>query len=119
MLLFFWGGVFSGLYVVVIENGSLALPPRALSIAAVCGIFNALALFSFQTGLRYGKIATSWLVIDLSMVVPALLSVLVYREKLTVGRIGGLALVVVSMILLWVDKQKTAGQMTMKKSSSR
>ena len=40
----------------------------------------AIALWLFQRGLRYGRIATSWLLINLSSAVPTALSVIVYHE---------------------------------------
>ena len=81
------------------------LPPPILLIAIPFGICTGLSLWMFQEGLRYGRIATSWLLINLSAGVPTVLSIVFYRETLGPKRILALLLVVVSMLLLWWDRR--------------
>ena len=57
-------------------------------------------------GIRYGKISTSWLVINLSAAIPAIGSVLIYHERIRPRKIAMVALAVVSVILLWKDKRQ-------------
>ena len=103
------------LYKVAAAKVSL-FPPftgKAVLIAIVCGAAAGLAILSFQVGVRYGRISTSWLVINLSTIVPALLSLIVYREwKLGFKwqQLAGLILVLVSIVMLWLDKvEETRG----------
>ena len=76
-------------------------------MAVVCGACAGIAILTFQVGIRYGRISTSWLVINLSTIVPAILSLVVYEEwkaGIKWQQIAGLALVLCSVILLWRDK---------------
>ena len=52
-----------------------------------------------------GKIATSWVVINLSTSLPTILSIVIYKEPVSPWKIVGLILVVVAVLLLWKDKQ--------------
>ena len=82
----------------------LDIPTIAWVTAAVCGILASLAILSFQHGVRYGKISTSWLVINLSMSLPTVLSIVVYHEIITARRALGLLLAVVTLIILWRER---------------
>jgi len=66
----------------------------------------AIALWLFQRGLRYGRIATSWLLINLSAAVPTALSVVVYHEPLTLKKASVFVLIVLSLLLLWWDRKQ-------------
>jgi drug/metabolite transporter (DMT)-like permease len=70
------------------------------------GASAAIALWLFQRGLRYGRIATSWLLINLSSAVPTALSVIIYREPLTWKKLSVLVLIAVSLVLLWWDRKQ-------------
>jgi drug/metabolite transporter (DMT)-like permease len=83
----------------------------AVLLAVVCGACAGLAILAFQVGVRYGPISTSWLVINLSTSIPAILSLVIYREwekGLHWQQIVGLSLIVVSIFLLWRDKVEQA-----------
>ena len=99
----------SFLYAVLFQNAVVfSIPGRVVLLAIPFGISAALAIWMFQVGLRYGHIATSWLLINLSAGVPAVLSILFYREGLTWKRVGVLGLVILSLLLLWWDRRKVA-----------
>jgi hypothetical protein len=85
-------------------TGVLDLAAIIWITAAVCGLLASLATLSFQHGVRYGKISTSWLVINLSTGLPTALSILVYHEVVTVRRALGLLLAVVTLIILWIER---------------
>jgi len=95
-----------------LSSGSLssafALPPILL-IALPFGAAAGLSLWFFQRGLRYGSIATSWLLINLSAGLPAVLSVLVYREALGWKKVLVLGLIVLALLLLWWDRRNSIG----------
>ncbi|MFM8984970.1 MAG: EamA family transporter [Planctomycetia bacterium] len=82
------------------------LPRVALLTAAVCGLLASLAILFFQRGIRYGKISTSWLVINLSTIVPTVLSIVLYREAVSPRRALALGLSLVALTLLWLDRRQ-------------
>ena len=85
-------------------------PPRILLVAIPFGASAALALWFFQTGLRHGSIATSWLLINLSAGVPTVLSIVFYREPVGWKKALVLVLVLISLLLLWWDRRARDGQ---------
>ncbi|MHC4445904.1 MAG: hypothetical protein ACYTBZ_23050 [Planctomycetota bacterium] len=86
----------------------------AVLVAVACGTCACFGILTFQIGVRYGRIATSWLIVNLSTLVPAILSLVIYKEWRQIGWRHAivLALVLASVILLWRDKvieaQRTA-----------
>jgi len=91
------------------SQGSLLplLPMRAVFAAVACGVCACFGILTFQNGVRYGRIATSWLIVNLSTFVPSVLSLVIYqewKEQFRWQQPAALALVIVSMFLLWRDK---------------
>jgi drug/metabolite transporter (DMT)-like permease len=82
------------------------VPWVAILIAIPFGASAAMGLWFFQQGLRHGRIATSWLLINLSAGIPTVLSLLFYHEPLTWRKAGVFALVVASLFLLWWDRRE-------------
>src|SRR5207247_1183149 len=107
--LFFWAGLLITVYALSLDS-SLRVPRAATGVAIFCGLSASVAILSFQIGIRFGKISTSWLVINLSTAVPTVLSILFYREH--VGPRRGLALfaIALSLLFLWKDKQIGSSQ---------
>jgi drug/metabolite transporter (DMT)-like permease len=105
MLLLFWGAVLTAIFTKFFEPKGLTFPPKVLAIGAAGGLLASLALFSFQASLRFGKISTSWLILNLCTFVPVVLSILIYRERVTTGKAIGLLLVLLAIFLLWWDKK--------------
>jgi drug/metabolite transporter (DMT)-like permease len=106
--LFLW----ASLMVAAVELGwrgaGTALPiPGVLmiAVAVTCGTFASLAILSFQHGVRYGKISTSWLLLNLSTAIPTLLSILIYHEHVGWKRGLSLLLAVSALLLLWRDRR--------------
>jgi uncharacterized membrane protein len=87
-------------------SGVQALPAAAWLTPAVCGVLTSIAILSFQRGIRFGKISTSWLVINLSTVLPTILSILLYNEVVSVRRAAGLLLAGVAIGLLWKERRQ-------------
>jgi drug/metabolite transporter (DMT)-like permease len=82
------------------------VPPKiVVSVAILFGIFAASAIWVFQRGIRYGSIATSWVIINLSAAIPAIASTLVYKEKIGRGKILAFSLILIALFLLWKDKK--------------
>ncbi len=82
------------------------IPAVAWVTAITCGFLASLAILNFQHGIRFGKISTSWLVINLSMALPTVLSILIYHEAVSPRRAAGLALTVVALLLLWMERRR-------------
>jgi drug/metabolite transporter (DMT)-like permease len=105
LLLHFWGGVLSIIYIAIMDPRGFELPKAVLGIGAATGLVASLTLFVFQTGLKYGKIATSWLIINLTTSVPVLISIIVFHEHLSAAKGLGVLLVFAAIVMLWLDKR--------------
>ena len=68
----------------------LDIPAPGWLTAVACGFLASVAILNFQHGVRFGKISTSWLIINLSTALPTVLSILIYREAVSVRRALGL-----------------------------
>lgn len=88
------------------NNQTVHTPGVVIGIALPFGALGALAGVALQAGIRYGKLATSWLIINLSAAVPTLGSVLIYHESISGRRVIALVLMALSVVLLWKDKQE-------------
>jgi len=96
----------SFLYAVFFQgNAFQTMPKIAMLIAIPFGASAAMGLWFFQKGLRYGRIATSWLLINLSAGVPTVLSMIFYREPLTLKKAAVFMLVIASLLLLWWNRR--------------
>jgi drug/metabolite transporter (DMT)-like permease len=105
MLLLLWGAVLTAAYTIAFDKHGLRMPASVLGMGAAAGAAASLALFAFQASLRYGKISTSWLVLNLCVAVPLLISITVYGEKLTAAKGVGVAMVFAAILLMWWDKR--------------
>jgi drug/metabolite transporter (DMT)-like permease len=101
-----WSMMFSALFVVLFRGGSFHVPGVVYAIALPFGVASAIGGIAFLSGIRYGKISTSWLIINLSAAIPAIGSVLFYGEPVNPRKIAVLLLAIVSVLLLWKDKQE-------------
>ena len=87
------------------------------SIAVVFGICAAVAYLAFQRSIEFGNITVGWLVMNLSAGVPALVSIWLYSERLSVLKIGAFCLALLSLFCLFQGnrleaREKTASQKT-------
>jgi drug/metabolite transporter (DMT)-like permease len=118
LLLHFWGGVLAVLYTVWFDARGLVFPDKVILIGACTGLVASLTLFVFQTALKYGKISTSWLIINLTVAVPVLISMFYYGEKIGAAKGFAVALVFVAMVLLWLDKRTDLKKAELEKSAA-
>ena len=79
----------------------LSLPLRAAAVAVACGICAALAYYAFQYSIGFGKVSVAWLMMNISSVIPAVVSVFVYGEKLTLLKVLALGLVLLSLYFIF------------------
>ena len=93
-----------GMNIFVILGKGYVVPGKVFLLAFVCGMISLCALWTFQEGLKHGKIATSWLIINFSAAIPTIGSILVYHEPINLKKIGILGLIVVAIVLVWMDR---------------
>jgi EamA domain-containing membrane protein RarD len=98
--------LFVFVFVLVGTPAGPVVPGRVALIALPFGVAASVAILSFQAGVKHGPIATSWLAINLSAGIPTIASILVYDEPVGAGKALALALIPVSMFLLWKDKKQ-------------
>jgi drug/metabolite transporter (DMT)-like permease len=100
-----WSSLFSLFFVIFSKGGSFGIPIVVYAIALPFGLAGAVAGIAFMSGIHYGKISTSWLIINLSAALPAVGSVIIYHEHMSARRAAVLVLALISLFLLWKDKQ--------------
>lgn len=100
-----WALAFSAFFIISARSADFHAPPTIYWIALPFGVFSALGGIVFMAGIRYGKISTSWLIINLSAAIPAVGSLVLYHEPVSPRKMVVLLLAAVSVFLLWKDKQ--------------
>lgn len=98
--------LFVFVFVMLATPGGPVVPSSVAAIAIPFGVSASVAILAFQAGVKHGPIATSWLAINLSAGIPTVASILIYDEPVGVGKALALALIPVSMLLLWKDKRE-------------
>lgn len=93
-----------GMNVFLISGRGYAVPAKVFYLAFICGSIALSALWAFQEGLKHGKIATSWLIINLSAAIPTVGSILMYHEPVSFKKISILGLIVIAIVLVWLDR---------------
>ena len=101
-VLFFSGCM--GMNVFALLGRGYAVPVKVFGLAFVCGSIALCAIWTFQEGLKHGKIATSWLIINLSAAIPTVGSILIFHESVNLKKIAILGLIAVAIILVWLDR---------------
>ena len=72
-----------------------------------------------MTGVRFGKISTSWLIINLSAAIPAVGSVVLYHEPVSAKKLLVVGLAAVAVLLLWKDKQEDEKKQAVAEGTSK
>src|SRR5215831_9873495 len=93
-----------GMNVFLLSGRGYTVPLKVFWLAFVCGSIALSALWAFQEGLKHGKIATSWLIINLSAAIPTVASVLIYHEPVSLKKMSILGLMIVAIVLVWLDR---------------
>lgn len=100
-----WSLLFGIAFVAFFRGADFRVPMVIYAIALPFGVASVIGGIVFLAGIRYGKISTSWLIINLSAAIPAVGSVALYHERVNARKIAVVALAAVAVILLWKDKQ--------------
>ena len=85
----------------VSSQSGFQIPFKAVAVAIGFGIVGSVAYFAFQKSIEIGKLAVGWLMMGLSTGVPAIVSIWLYKEKLTGLKVAAFALALVAMLLLF------------------
>jgi EamA domain-containing membrane protein RarD len=93
-----------GMNFFLLSGRGYVVPMKVFGLAFVCGSIALSALWAFQEGLKHGKIATSWLIINLSAAIPTVGSIVIYQEPVNWKKIGILGLIAVAIVLVWLDR---------------
>lgn len=105
VILLFWGGLLTTIYTFFFHPVGLVFPREVLMIGSLGGVIAAFALYIFQAGLKFGKISTSWLIINLATAIPVSLSIFLFGEKVSAPKVAGILLVATAIVLMWQDKK--------------
>lgn len=98
--------VMMGGAVLLWKQAQFAAPRMVVGVALTFGIITVLASWVFLYGIRFGKITTSWVIMNLSAAVPAVASAVIYGERMSPRRLLLLLLVAGSILLLWKDMRE-------------
>jgi drug/metabolite transporter (DMT)-like permease len=82
---------------------ALRLPffePRVLVIAFVGALFYVVTCFAYLTASRQREIAANWTILNLSVIVPVLLSVIQFHDKFSYSKLLGLGFTVAAILLI-------------------
>lgn len=104
-LAFMWSAAIVFGFLALVRHSTVSAPAEVIWLAVPFGIAAAVCSIAFLAGLKYGKISTSWLVINLSAGVPAILSILIYHETVSFRKAVGLGVAIVALFLLYKDKE--------------
>lgn len=80
-----------------------------ISLSLLAGVFGLISLFSVMRSMALGSAAATWVVINLSIILPILLTPLVWRERVSLRQWTGIAAFVISVCLFARDRGE-AGQ---------
>lgn len=103
-LLFGWSALFAYALLARQLGPAPAIPWEVWRIAVPSAACAALAVLTFQIGIRHGSLATSWLMLSLSYGIPTLISLWVFGERLNPRKGLALVAILVAMLLVWKDK---------------
>jgi drug/metabolite transporter (DMT)-like permease len=118
-LAYAWCVLFAIGFVIWFRGGAFHVPGSVYAIAVPFGIMNAIGGIVFMAGVRFGKISTSWLIINLSAAIPAVGSVVLYHESVSAKKLAVLALAALAVLLLWKDKQEDETQRAQAEHTSK
>ena len=82
-----------------------SLPLKAVAVAIVCGACAAVAYYAFQSSIQVGKVSVAWLMMNISSAIPAVVSVFVYKERMTPLKVFALLLVLAALFLIYQGRQ--------------
>ena len=101
---------------------SLTLSPRVhvtwhvIALGLGFGLCAAIATYAFQRSIEVGKVTVGWLFMNLSAGIPALVSMRMYDEKLTLLKSIAFCLALISLFCLFYGNRLEAREVILEKS---
>jgi uncharacterized membrane protein len=87
----------------VVASGNLVLLKPAILWGSAMGLAAIVAVAAFREACAKGKLSTSWTILQLSLGIPAMASILYWHEIPSLRRCIGLALVLLAIVLFGLD----------------
>jgi len=109
-LMYVWPTVLVSAFAAFFQDAGFRVPLTIPYVAVPFGACGALASLTFLASLRYGKISSSWLIINLSALLPAVLSVVIYKERVGARKGFAVLLAIVALGLVYKDRQLEQAQ---------
>ncbi len=88
----------------------LALDRKAAGFGAAAGLASVAANIAFLLAVRSGRLAVSWTVFNMALIVPVVVAMLVWGEGVTLQRVLGIAVTLTALLLLGADKSRAETQ---------
>jgi len=79
--------------------GNLVITNLIIIISFVCGIFTSVAVYFFMSLLKISKLGPASIIVNLSFFIPVLVSIFVFKEKITILIIIALILMIMTFYL--------------------
>lgn len=89
-----------------VRDGGLRLSPPVIAWGAIAGGFVFLTTTAFFQVMRHGRLAIQWTVLNMSLAIPTLASVVVWGETPTPRLLVGMALAVLALVSMGIDKRR-------------
>lgn len=83
----------------------LSLSLKAVLVSVACGFCGAVAYYAFQSSIEIGKVSVGWLLMNVSSAIPAIVSVFLYKERITLLKTAALVLVVIALVLIFKGRE--------------
>ncbi len=87
------------------SGAGFGLPGKAVWVAVVFGICASVAFVAFQVSISIGKVTVGWLMMNLSAGMPVVVSIWLYKERLTPLKVVAFGLALVSLLMLFRGNQ--------------
>lgn len=87
-------------------RGTTVTPGAAVILGVVDGVIVFASVLVFRRAAALGRISTSWTILNLSLVIPVIASVVFWREIPSARHHAGFGLTLIAIILLGIDAGK-------------
>lgn len=84
-------------------RGTTVTPGAAVMLGVVDGVIVFASVLVFRRAAALGRISTSWTILNLSLVIPVIASVVFWREIPSARHYAGFGLTLIAIILLGID----------------
>jgi drug/metabolite transporter (DMT)-like permease len=90
-----------------VQEGGLHLTRPAVGWGVISGGFIFLTTTAFFQVMRHGRLAIQWTVLNMSLAIPTLASIVIWGEEPTPLLLLGMGLVVLALVFMGIDKRQS------------